>query len=92
METQIGTVGHYFNHLSVAVLKLDKPLHVGDRIHIVGHSTDLVERVTSMEVDHHSILQVEAGADVAIKVIEPVHKHDLVLLVPEESSEPHSGC
>ena len=92
METEIGCVTHYFNHLNVAVLKLKRSLKVGDKIHILGHSTDLVERVTSMEVNHHMVLTVQPGADVAIKVIEPVREHDLVLRVAEELLELHPGC
>ena len=38
----IGTVTHWFGHLSVAGVRLTAPLAVGDRIHIRGHTTDLV--------------------------------------------------
>jgi putative protease len=89
MEVEIGRVTHYFSHLSVAVLNLDQGLKLGDTIHILGHSTDFTEKVTSMEVDHRMIVAVEPGADVAIKVIEPVHVHDVVLRVVGESVEPH---
>lgn len=85
MEIEIGRVTHYYNHLNVAVLKLNESLKLGDRIHILGHTTDLIEKVTSMEVNHHAVATVEPGADVAIKVIEPVHEHDLVLRIVEES-------
>jgi len=89
MEVEIGRVTHYYNHLCVAVLKLNERLKLGDKIHILGHSTDFVERVTSMQVEHHEVPSVEPGADVAIKVIEPVHEHDIVLRVIEEKLDPH---
>jgi putative protease len=89
MEVEIGKVKHYFNHINVAVLNLSDSLKLGDKIHIVGHSTDLVERVASMEVEHHPVEWVKPGDDVAIKVTEPVHEHDVVFLVSEESTEPH---
>ena len=50
MEVEIGRVTHYYNHLNVAVLKLTDSLKLGDLIHILGHVTDLTERVASMEV------------------------------------------
>ena len=50
MEVEIGRVTHYFNHINVAVLKLTDGLKLGDKIHILGHVTDLTERVASMEV------------------------------------------
>jgi len=89
MEVEIGRVTHYYNHLNVAVLKITDSLKLGDKIHILGHSTDLIERVASMEVNHHSVVWVKPGEDVAIKVIEPVHEHDIVYRIIEESLEPH---
>ena len=90
MEVEIGKVTHYFNHINVAVLKLTQPLKLGDKIHMLGHATDLIERVASMEVNHHSVEWVKPGDDVAIKVNEPVHEHDSVYLVSEEAIEPHT--
>ena len=83
MEIEIGRVTHYFSHLSVAVLRLDENLKLGDRVHFFGHSTDFIQTVTSMEVNHHSVLAVDPGDDVAIKVIEPVHVHDVVYRIAE---------
>ncbi|NWG07413.1 MAG: hypothetical protein HXY35_12090 [Chloroflexi bacterium] len=89
MEVEIGRVTHYYNHIHVAVLKLTDNLKLGDKIHIMGHSTDLVERVSSMEVEHHPVVWVKPGDDVAIKVTEPVREHDIVLKVIDEALEPH---
>ncbi len=89
MEVEIGRVTHYYNHLNVAVLKLTDSLKLGDMIHILGHVTDLTERVGSMQVNHHTIVWVKPGDDVAIKVYEPVREHDIVFRVVEEASEPH---
>jgi translation elongation factor EF-1alpha len=90
MEVEIGKVTHYFNHLNVAVLSLVDTLKLGDKIHILGHVTDLIERVASIEVDHHPVDWVKAGDNVAIKVNEPVHEHDTVYLIVEEAFEHHS--
>lgn len=85
MELEIGRVTHYYNHLGVAVLRLEEGLKAGDWIHILGHSTDLTQKVTSMEVNHHTVVWVKPGDDVAVKVIEPVHEHDIVYRVTEKS-------
>jgi translation elongation factor EF-1alpha len=74
----IGQVTHYFSHLSVAAVSLNGPLAVGDRIHIRGHTTDLVQEVASMEVDHASVERAGPGDDVALKVDEHVRDHDQV--------------
>lgn len=84
MELEIGKVTHYYNHLNVAVLRLTEPLKVGDLIHIIGHSTDLIQTVSSMEVNHHAVVWVKPGDDVAVKVIEPVREHDIIYHIAEE--------
>jgi putative protease len=83
MEVKIGSVTHYYNHLNVAVLKLSDGLKLGDEIHILGHVTDLTERVASMQVNHHPVVWVKPGEQVAISVAEPVHEHDVVYRVIE---------
>lgn len=87
MEVEIGKVVHYYNHIHVAVLSLTDSLKIGDKIHIVGHATDFTERVSSMEVEHHSIVWVKPGDNVAVKVDQPVHEHDIVFRVTEEALE-----
>jgi putative protease len=74
----IGRVTHYFSHLSVAAVQLQGPIAVGDRIHIRGHTTDLVQEVSSMEVEHKSVESAGPGDDVALKVDDHVRDHDLI--------------
>jgi putative protease len=76
----VGRVTHYYSHLSVAAVTLDAPLKRGDRIHIKGHTTDLVQPVDSMEVEHGAVEQAGPGDDVALKVDEHVREHDLIYL------------
>ncbi len=74
----IGVVTHYFGHLSVAGLSLSAPLAVGDRIHISGHTTDLVQAVASMQIEHRDVERAGPGDDVAIHVDDHVREHDRV--------------
>jgi hypothetical protein len=78
----IGSVTHYFGHLSVAAVRLTEPLVVGDRIRIRGHMTDVVETIASMEIDHHRVERAEPGDDVAINVTDHVREHDLIFREP----------
>jgi translation elongation factor EF-1alpha len=77
-ETAIGSVSHYFSHLSVAAVSLDQPLKVGDRIHIKGHTTDFTQTVDSMQVDHEPIIEAKPGDDIALKVADHVRDHDRI--------------
>jgi translation elongation factor EF-1alpha len=76
--TAIGTVTHYFSHLSVAAVSLTDTLRVGDRIHIQGHTSDLEQTVDSMEVDHQKVESASPGDDVALRVDDHVREHDRI--------------
>lgn len=79
-ETSIGKVTHYFDKLSVAVIKLDAgcKLEKGAHIHIKGHATDFTQEVTSLQADHADIESVKTGDDFGIKVNQPVREGDMV--------------
>ena len=76
---RIGVVTHYFNHLSVAVVKLEKGiLSVGDFIHIKGHTSDFAQPVESLEVDHMHVRDARPGESFGLRVREHAREHDVV--------------
>ena len=81
---QIGQITHCFDHINVAALTLTEPLRVGDRIHILGHSTDFEQEVTSLQIEHQSVNEAKPGDDVGMKVIQKVHAHDKVFKLTDE--------
>lgn len=84
METQIGTITHDYSHLNIAAFQLTERLVLGETIHIFGHTTDFIQKVTSMEVDHRRVVIVESGEDVAVKVLEPVRVQDAIYRVTKD--------
>jgi putative protease len=80
---RIGVVTHYFGHLSVATLQLEPgtTLRIGDVIHIRGHTTDLNQKVESLEVNHAPITQAGPNDDFGLKVVGHVREHDVVYKV-----------
>ena len=76
--TAVGTVTHYFGHLSVAAVTLTDTLRVGDRIHVTGHTTDFEQTVDSMEVEHSKVESAGPGDDVALLVADHVREHDTI--------------
>jgi putative protease len=81
-EERIGFVTHYYGHPSVATLRLETgTLHVGDVIHIRGHSTDFSQKVESLEVNHTAVTEVGPNDDFGLKVVEHVREHDVVYKV-----------
>jgi putative protease len=87
MEVEIGKITHYFDHIHVAVISLNAILKLGDKVHFRGHTTDFAQRIGSMEIEHHSIVWARPGENVAIKVVGPVHEHDRLFKVMEETPE-----
>lgn len=81
-EQKIGRVIHYYSHLGVAVVRVERGnLGVGDTIHIQGHTSNFRQRVESMEVEHDKIPRAAAGQEFGLKVIEHAREHDLVFKV-----------
>jgi hypothetical protein len=81
-EEAIGTVVHYYSHLSVAVVQINKGnLKTGDTVHIKGHNTDFVQKVESMEYEHVHVDQTSAGQIVGLKVKDHAREHDILFLV-----------
>ena len=86
METKIGHITHYYSRISVAVLFLTDKLELGDTIHVLGHTTDFIQKISSMEIEHKKVFSVSPGDDeVAIKVIEPVRRGDAIYKIIDES-------
>ena len=79
-EKQIGRIAHYFDKIGVAVIELEKPLKVGDTIHVKGATSDFTQKVNSMQVEHKDIDKAKKGDSVGLKVSEKVRPNDKVFL------------
>jgi len=85
MEEEIGKITHYFSKINVGVLELTKgKLKVGDTIHIKGHTTDLFQKVQSMQIEHSPVEFASVGESIGLMVEGPVRENDLVFKVTEE--------
>ncbi len=80
-EKEIGAIEHYYGHISVGIIKLSDTLKVGEQIHIKGHSSDFAQTVSSIQMEHASVNEANAGASVGIKVEQKTHPGDKVYKV-----------
>jgi translation elongation factor EF-1alpha len=80
-EEKIGVVTHYFGKAMVAAIDITGELHVGDRIHVHGHTTDFEQQVESMQVEHAGVEKAGPGDSVGIKVVEYARVGDIVYKV-----------
>lgn len=79
-EELVGTVLDYYAKVGVAAVRLTEgALRVGDRVRIRGHTTDVVQTVESLQVEHQAVQHAKTGSEVALKVGDRVRKHDHVL-------------
>ena len=75
----IGVVTHYFPKVNAAVVKLKKPLAVGDTVLIQGSTTHFKQRIKSMQIDHVVISKAKKGDEIGLEVDERVREHDLLV-------------
>ncbi|MEW6002494.1 MAG: translation elongation factor-like protein [Nitrospirota bacterium] len=83
MEIQIGKVTHFYKKIGVAIVDLSEPLQVGDTIHIVGHTTDLTQKVESLQIEHQNVERAQKGDCIGLKVNGEVREKDLVYRVTD---------
>ena len=83
METYIGVVTHYYNHLGVAVLALCDELKLNCVVHLLGSTNDFCLEVRSLEIDHHKVDDGQPGQEVALKTVDTVRMGDRIFLAPE---------
>lgn len=70
---KIGHVIHYYDKLSVAIVELDAPLAVDDKIKFVRAGEDLFEqKVESIQIEHEKKDSAKKGDVVGLKTNEAV--------------------
>ena len=77
-EREIGVITHYFDKISVGIIKLKSSLKVGEKIRVKGTSSDFTQFINSMQLNHKDIQQAKKGDEIGIKVDYPVHENDRV--------------
>ena len=71
-----------FCHISVAAIEITTgKLGVGDMIHIHGHTTDLNEKVKSIQIEHEVVESAKKGDSIGIKVADKVRRKDKVFKI-----------
>lgn len=81
-RVKVGEVFHYFGKIGVAAIRLtDGALAVGDTIQVQGPSTDLTQRVDTMQIEHASVARAEKGQEVGVHLKDRAREKDLVYKV-----------
>jgi len=67
-EKPIGKVIHYYDNISVAIVKLEKKLSIGKTVKFVKGDNVFKQTVESMEIKHGKLTEAKPGDEVGIKV------------------------
>jgi putative protease len=78
-EKKIGTITHFFDKISVGIIKLDSELKIGDKVKFQGTTTNFEQEITEMQLEHEKIESAKKGQEVGIKTNEKVREGDNVL-------------
>ena len=81
----IGKVVHYYPRISVAVIEVLDVIKIGDEISIEGRTTNLRQKVESMEIEHKPVQEAHPGELVGLKVNGRVRRNDFVFKVVKAS-------
>ncbi|HET7200887.1 MAG TPA: hypothetical protein VFI80_08780 [Burkholderiales bacterium] len=81
-EVRVGVVSHYYGHLSVAAVRLEAALSVGQTIRVLGHTSDFRQRVESMQIEHEAVSEALPGDEIGLKVVQHARDNDVVYRVP----------
>jgi len=76
----LGRVTHFYNEISVAIIKFNKKVPIGVRLAFRGSTTDFEDTVKSMQYDHKPIAVAPKGKQIGVKVKKRVREGDSVYL------------
>jgi len=77
-EKPIGKITHYYGKIGVAIVKFNREVKVGERVHFKGPHTDFTQQLSSMQYNHQDIESAKKGQKVGIKVEQKVREGDEV--------------
>jgi hypothetical protein len=77
----LGRVEDYYAHIGVIAFVLQKPIRLGDHLHVLGHTTNLEFTLDSMQINHQSVQEAGPKDAVGIKITSRARRGDYVFLI-----------
>jgi len=74
----LGRVEDYFAHVGVVALTLQAPLSVGDMIRVKGHTTDITQKVESIQINHQPVQSASSKDAIGIRIADRSRKGDAI--------------
>lgn len=77
---KIGTVIHFYDKISVAIVKLSAPLKTDDSIKFKHGDKEFTQTVDSIELEHKKIAGAKKGDEIGLKVSQSIKEKTEVFL------------
>ena len=77
-KKEIGEIAHFFTNINVAVIKLSGTIKIGDKISIEGATTNIQQKVDSMQIDHKDVKEAKKGKSIGMKIKDRAREGDKV--------------
>lgn len=74
----IGKITHFYDKISVGIIKLNAVLKVGDSLRFDGKKGEFTQTVTSLQFNRKPIEKAAKGKEIGMKVDQKVNEGDLV--------------
>jgi len=81
-DIPLGQVEDYFGNIGVIAFTLKNSLSLGQTIQVNGHTTDLIQRVDSIQINHRPVQKGKKGDGIGIKVAVKCRKGDKIFRLP----------
>ncbi len=79
MPRIVGRVTHYFPHVKAGVILVsNEKIALGDTLQIKGHTTDVKQKVSSMQINNAPIKEAKPGDEVGLLVKSRLRHNDIV--------------
>ena len=76
----VGKVIHFYDKISVAVVKLEKALRVGDKVKFEHGENSFEQVIESMQLDHEQVSSGKKGQEIAVKTDKETKSGTLIYL------------
>ncbi len=80
-DKKIGIITHFFDKISVGIIKLEDTLNIGNKVKFKGATTDFKQEITEMQLEHEKIETGKKGQEIGIKTNDKVREGDGVYIV-----------
>lgn len=74
-----GKVVHYYDRIGVAIVEVHHPFALGDFVRVRSGTTEFIQPVTSLQVEHAPVARAERGQVVGLRVSHPVPEGAMLL-------------